>query len=223
MIAAMDTASYLASLTTEELSKLSEQYGLYLPPELDRGYIIEQLLDAGAESGPEQAAGEREKPPAPLPPHYGFTFIDALVRDPLWVFVFWEIGGHQRELCDGEAEGFVLRISPASPASPDGGGEKEALTVAVEPDEGGRYVSFTLPGEQGGHRGEGQKIVIALCAVLGGKLQVLAETRPFRMPRLLDTLQAPTPLQKLSGIEEYPILRHVDRLVRPCPGRRAYG
>jgi hypothetical protein len=247
-IAGMDecplTRCYLESLTTRELTVLADQSGVDIPPGLDRPFIIEEILEA--ESDDENDAEGREEafqevPPeeaefldsAPLPEQYNITYIKVLIRDPLWVFAFWEIKSHDRELYEKgpDFEGYFLKVSPAAEICPGGvpprGGVKTApsrgkhlsdlsFTVPVGPGDTAWYLGF--PPEYSGKDAAGKRrFRVELGVRRGTGQEVLAVSRPFNLPFLLSPPEAKaprSPLAGLSAMDELRILRNGERRSR---------
>jgi hypothetical protein len=266
------TRSGLESMTTAELVRVADSFGIDIPPGLDRVFVIEELLDLaslygsleGEEDSPagggfdetgsggarpelvpgtppggtgvfspeepegplratvvadprEGAFGTEDFPGSvPFPKQYNITFIEVLIRDPLWAFTFWEIKEHDREIFERTAgfEGYCLRVNSL--------GEKGAadplpgFTVPVGPEDTAWYIGF--PSENTGGRFQ-----VELCVRLGERIEFLASSRVFTMPRLQERAglsgRCFSKLALLSGAEEFPILRNPDRKVRPRQGR----
>ena len=211
---------YLESLSTGELVELADRNGLDIPPDLERVFIIGELLelerygrrDEDGE-GKEVAAGELAGL-AKLPERYCVSYIDVLVRDPLWVFAFWEARAQDEGPDAGER---FLRVLPLR------GGDfladaSAALTVGVGAGDGSLYVG--IPYDMGRH------FRIDLCAWQNGGGAVLASSRPFTLPRLAGQqnggLSPPDengdaragPLSELSGASRFRLVRNTDRLSR---------
>ncbi|MDR0451320.1 MAG: DUF4912 domain-containing protein [Treponema sp.] len=281
------TRSDLESMTTAELLRVADYFGINIPPGLDRIFVIEELLDlislhesleeegasfeslsafppssaasalkrgAGGEEGPRTesapealarggnvfspedpdpkappraapAANAREDPSregdfagsVPFPKQYSITFIEVMIRDPLWAFAFWEIKEHDREIFEQAAgfEGYCLRIKPL-----EGKGKADPLpgfTVPIGPEDTAWYIGF--PSENTGCRFQ-----VELCASAGGRIDVLASSRIFNMPRLQERAGLPqrfSELALLSGAEEFPILRNPERKARYRHGQES--
>jgi hypothetical protein len=222
--------SYLESLTTHELAKLADSHGIEIPPGLDRSFIIEAILEleyegrsGGAGKGSLPLTEGRGRDSVPLPKQYNITFIEVLIRDPLWVFTFWEINTHDKLLYEKSSDfgGYCLKVSPM-----EGPGQQGAFTVSVGIGDSAWYLGFPP---------SGGSFKVDLCVLRGGGAMVLAASRPFRLPKLLNSSggayffnekaapEAPksadtgafrTPLILLSGLEDFHILRNIDRLSR---------
>jgi hypothetical protein len=220
---------YLDSLTTQELARIADDCGIDIPSGLDRVFIIEELLDyERAEEAERQTEDSLAESPdfletAPIPRQYNITFIDVMVRDPLWAFVFWEVKEHDRGLFerDPDFSGYFLRLGPAGKDSPGQRFSGEvppgdlSFTVQIDGGDSARYLGFSEYPPESCREGDFQ---VELCAGLGGNWEVLAVSRSFHLPRLQkmifpDPENAPSPsLAVLSGLNEFPILRSADRM-----------
>jgi hypothetical protein len=211
---------YLDSLTTQELARMADMCGIDIPADLDRIFIIEELLDyersEEADSETETEESFSESPDyletAPIPRQYNITFIDVIVRDPLWAFVFWEVKEHDREGFEKNPEfsGCFLRVSPAGEGNSQG---NLFFTVQVDNNDTARYRGFSEYPPEGLREGAFR---VELCAGFGERWEVLAVSRSFRLPGLQKKTilnQDPPPsLLTLSGLNEFPILRNADRM-----------
>jgi uncharacterized protein len=212
------TLAYLESLSTGELIELAAQNGLDIPPDLERAFIIEELfyLDNNDKVGEMEEVGIPEfREFMVLPQQYHISFIDVLIRDPLWAFVFWEIKAHDRDLYEntGNFKGYYLRVIPLKEGNlePD---EAASFIVTVDSGDSSRYLGF--PPE------DGRCFKVELCMLNREVRTVLAESRPFRLPRLMrlkadEDIQTVyrNPLAKLSGVDRFSLVHSEDRLLRP--------
>jgi hypothetical protein len=225
----------LESLTTGELVKLADLYGLDIPPDLNRLFIIEELLDIALSGGDDERQYPLEgalvmesgfRKPVPLPKQYNITFIEVMIRDPLWAFVFWEVKGFDKEIFEKAPDfgGYYLKVSPWEGGGPgnSSAGEEEVFVVPVEIGDTARYLGFSPEGEAEAGKENRQKV--ELCAKRGAGEIVLAVSNPFRLPSL-PRLPAgrgqeencpnyKNDLVRLSGCSDFHILRNPDRLHR---------
>ncbi|MDR1058560.1 MAG: DUF4912 domain-containing protein [Treponema sp.] len=231
--------AFLEDLSTGELIRLADQHGIDIPPELDRIFIMEELLDAAGEeeTGEEEAltgvlAGPAFLEPVPLPKQYNINFIEVMIRDPLWVFVFWEVKGADREFYERSPDfaGYFLRILPCKDGERRADREG-AFTVPVGPEDNARYLGFPPPwNEEAGERegpsfGKtgGIRYAVELGVYQGEEEIGLVFSQPFGFPRLFEvpcTVKDSggiykNPLAKLSGIEDFSLLHSKDRISRP--------
>jgi hypothetical protein len=209
--------SYLERLSSGELVKLADSYGIDIPPGLDRIFIIKELLELGYEgelNAPDAPFLLREQDPmepAPLPKHYNVTFIDVLLRDPLWAFAFWGIKSHDKEVYEkaGDFGGYYLKVIPlAHDKSPR---EDAPFIIPVGAKDSSWYIAFP---PQGG------RFKVGFCVTRGGCEVSLALSLPFRIPVFLNLPEGEyeknrkNPLACLSGLDDFPVLRNTDRLSR---------
>ena len=230
------TLAYLESLSTGELIELAAERNLDIPPGLERTFIIEELFYP--DNGFHDKAEETEKADIHdlhhhefrefmiLPQQYHVSFIDVLIRDPLWAFVFWEINAHDRSLHENAAgfKGYGLRVIPLKEDMQTD--EAASFMVTVDSGDSSRYLGF--PPE------DGRYFKVELCMLNRESHTVLAESRPFRLPRLIkpkidttapmvaplaapdDEIQAVyrNPLAELSGVSRFSLVRSEDRPLR---------
>jgi len=113
------TRAYLETLSTADLLALADEYGIDIPEELNRQLIIGELLEAAAEENEyeEEPVNEGENPGLPeenaLPDHYNETAITAIMRNPVWCYVYWDISDADRNgvLASDDFDSLVLRVS----------------------------------------------------------------------------------------------------------------
>ncbi|MDR0706289.1 MAG: DUF4912 domain-containing protein [Treponema sp.] len=211
--------TYLESFTSHELLTVAAQLAVDLPQGFsDRTQIICEILDAvdervrpaavqGGErernsAGTEAAQDPKSNPflTARIPERYNITYIRALVRDPLWFFVFWEVKESLREqlLKTDDFEGFCLRINALKKAA-----VFSSYSVSVENNDKAWYLDFPS---------EGDEFFVELCARVGGREDALAKTQSFRQPGILPAYEGNvSPIAALSGIRELPVLREKTR------------
>jgi hypothetical protein len=214
---------FLERLTTAELIKLADRAGIDVPFGLERIVIIEELLEAmdDARTGAEKTAPfpleERRQPAstAPLPRHYNISYVNVLVRDPLWAFAFWEVNAHDKELHEKAPDfgGYCLRVEsdPFLDDSQAQGAENSSFTVQVGIGDSAWYLGFSP---------SGGTFKVELCAIHREESVVLAVSQPFRLPNLLEPLgnryskASHNPLLRLSGIDEFRIIHNTSRSSR---------
>ena len=206
------TTQFLERLSTDELISLAVKHGLDVPAELERIFIINELLYLDTDG---IGKSEEEENPALLKQH-NVSIIEVLVRDPLWAFVFWEIKDQDKADYEGDTdfEGYFLRVIPLKQDSsqPD---IAASFTVAVGKNDSAWYLGFP-PDDRRFYQ-------VELCVSRLEESIVLAVSRPFRMPLLIDPKHTgddgvqsvyQTPLAQLSGVEHFSLLRKMDRPLR---------
>jgi len=208
--------SRLDSLSTDELVKLADTYGIDIPPGLERIFIIEELLEAVNDlNEDDESTGEIEVNPSYsdtvlLPKQYNISFIDVIIRDPLWVFVFWEVKGQDRETHEkaDDFNGYCLRVTRQ--------GGDNSFDVSVGVNDNARYIC--LPEEELDGADCGGSFVVKLGAIRGGSEYHIADSRPFNLPKLHKnekyTEMSKNPLVRLSGIQDLSVTKNIDRQAR---------
>ena len=116
---AMDTMllsrTYLESLSTADLISLADEYGIDIPENLNRRFIIGELLEAVEDFG-EKKETLQESDVVPegndLPSSYNETCITAVIRNPAWVYVYWDISSFDVETLQQNPafESLMLRL-----------------------------------------------------------------------------------------------------------------
>ncbi|MDR2802681.1 MAG: DUF4912 domain-containing protein [Treponema sp.] len=228
--------SYLERLSTPELKDLAIHFGIDIPQDLERLFIIEELLDNAPcltffqpditrnDTGDVDSTESESLPPVPapveLPSKYNITQIDAIVRDPLWVFVFWEIRDADRRIHEKSAgfHGYVLRVS-LDKCKMDNN-VSTMFTIPVSASDSEWYIHFPpdSPCRRICNMTEDAPFNVALCASYAAVEVVLAATRPFRLPRMLDISERSAPvhdedtLLRMSGIDDLTVLRNSERI-----------
>ena len=108
---------YLESMSTADLISLADDYGIDIPDNLNRRFIIGELLEIAEELEQEKNQDEdvllTEEPDdekiAELPKTYNDTKIYAMLRNPAWVYVFWDIKESEVRKINTEKASISLR------------------------------------------------------------------------------------------------------------------
>jgi uncharacterized protein len=206
--------TWLESLSTAELIKLADSFGIDIPLGLERIFIIEELLEY-SDTDIEEKADDLEINPAyiettVLPKQYNISYIEVIIRDPLWVFVYWEIKGHDREVHEhaNDFKGYCLRVVPLNERNTEL--NEASFTVPVNADDSARYLGFAE------HSSQSHGCYIIRLAVIRGNSELpVAESLPFRLPRLIENEEInamkENPLFRFSGVQDLSIIKNTDR------------
>lgn len=90
----------LESMSTSDLINLADEYEIEIPDNLNRRFIIEELLETSEELFNSFNSDEKDDVtidesenefPDELPLSYNDTEINLTMRNPEWIFVFWDI------------------------------------------------------------------------------------------------------------------------------------
>ena len=206
--------TWLESLSTAELIKLADSFGIDIPHGLERIFIIEELLEYSYTDVREKT-DDLEINPAyiettMLPKQYNISYIEVIIRDPLWVFVYWEIKGHDREIYEhaDDFKGYCLRVVPLSEKNTEL--NEASFTVPVNTDDSARYLGFA----EHSSRSHG-RYIIRLDVIRGSSELPVVESLPFCLPRLIENedinIMKENPLFRFSGVQDLSIIKNTDK------------
>ena len=218
--------TYLESATTKELLKMADQAGISIPPDLDRIFIIRELLDnmLDEDSVPYSSSIMKMQPSlqtgdmsplalktAALPEQYHITYLEVLPRDPQWVYIFWEIKAMDRERyeADPRFEGYALKALENKKnyetclKKYKDSDFTESFTVPVGKEDDSWYLGFPSPG------------LFRIVLWVRGINSSIIISRPFVLPPFLNSLynksHLASPLIELSGVSDFSVLRSAER------------
>jgi len=212
--------SHLESLSTGELVELAESIDIDIPPGLERIFIIEELLENfstnDTETREEIGINPSYSESVQLPKQYNISFVDVMIRDPLWVYVFWEIKGHDREAYENayDFKGYILRVVPLDKGETIPKSKDNSYMVTISTEDSSRYLGFTEQSTEKSSN-EGNRYIVMIGAVRGDTEHQIAISTPFCLPRLVENNDAfpdQNPLLRLSGIQDFTTIRTTDHL-----------
>ena len=206
---------------------MAESLGIDSSPDFDRFFVIEELLENASPSEEEPAVEDLVlSESVPLPKHYNITFIEVMIRDPFWAFVFWEIKASDKEQFEGanDFDGYYLKVSPLK-NDPDEtqAGTDGVFTVPVKLNDTARYLGLTPAATGSSFQSDDRWYKVEFCAGQKGIEKVIAVSNPVRLPGLT---QFPSGAEKpncklggnkliaMSGYEDFRIIRRNERLHR---------
>ena len=219
------TRTRLENLSTGELISMAEDAGIDIPPGLDRMFIIEELLLEQSGINKDRQTNELEiinsyTDSVALPKQYNISFIEVMIRDPLWVYIYWEIKRHDRELYEnsGNFDSYFIRIYPLNegeviPTSPVS--RENSFTIAINTNDLGRYVGFTED-----YMLESRRYIIKLGVIHNGTEHQIAISQPFMLPEISHEISygivnnTLNPLIRLSGAFDFSTTKSMDRQFR---------
>ncbi|GMO25552.1 MAG: hypothetical protein Ta2F_00890 [Termitinemataceae bacterium] len=234
---------YLQRFSTDELVALAERLGIELSLDKDRLFIIDELLEYAPclniyqEENPFDAADFKniglhtsdstadtanvpeEIEVAKLPEQYNITYIEVLVRDPLWVFVYWEIRASVKQEIEKTANfnSYILRVKLFECTM--GSKCQNLFSIPVTVSDNSLYVNFPPDGPCQAICKTRQDAVfqVELCAVLGVNIEVITVSKPFTLPHILAIPGSNDPLLqdnffiKASGLDDINVMRTSER------------
>ena len=114
------TLSHLETLSSTDLISLADDYGIDIPDNLNRRFIIAELLEVAEELNSDSHAnhamnedGGLPDSSSELPTSFNETEISVILRNPVWAFVFWDISAEALKKISESTrfKELVLRIS----------------------------------------------------------------------------------------------------------------
>lgn len=197
--------TYLETLSFSDLSNLADKYGIDVPENLNRRFLIAELLEIVDEFSNNQddmqiSSDVRISQDVVLPKNYNESQVSCVLRNPAWLFVFWNISDNDHKLLKS-AVGSSLKLRICSMSSLTDMKAEEAFEVQCSNGSQEQYV--LLP--------QGKKYIkVELICVNGTTTEVLAFTPIIDIPQvsnLEENLKLGTDSQypeiiKLSGINE---------------------
>lgn len=112
------SCAYLETLAFKDLVKLADEYGVDVPQDLDRRFLIAELLELAQEESNASDVqmiitdddGE-ENEEINLPANYNETQIAAILRNPAWLFVFWNISEFDMNKIKHQKETLHIKVN----------------------------------------------------------------------------------------------------------------
>ncbi|MBO4858151.1 MAG: DUF4912 domain-containing protein [Treponema sp.] len=197
--------AYLETLSFSDLSKLADEYGVDVPEDLDRRFLICELLDIVEESklfnedmviSSDRSSEENTV----LPQGYNETQISCVLRNPVWAFVFWNISNSDNNKLK-EMHDCTLMLRVCSLPSQEELTPKESFEIKITAGSQEQYVLIPA----------GEKYIrIELVYISGATRNVLAFSPVIEIPQGSESLNNIQPgkqndypeIIKLSGIEK---------------------
>ncbi len=195
----------LEKLSFSDLVQLADEYGVDVPEDLDRRFLIAELLELAEESNNIDdemiIAAESDNPQSTvLNGNFNETQVSCVLRNPAWLFVFWNLNDNDAaRINENPACSLKLRIclySDIKDSKPD-----EAFEVQTPSQSQEQYV--LIP--------KGTKYIkVELVCVTAGAGEIIAFSPIVSIPQgssLVNDLQPGreedfSPVIELSGISE---------------------
>ena len=205
--------TYLETLSFSDLLKIADEYGIDVPEDLNRSFLIGEILEISEEMSKssfdndmvisdivEQMNGDDISVRS-----YNSTEVQVMLRNPAWAFVYWNISiADAQSLAKADISQMMLRISSFSEkdqVKPD-----EFFDIQISKEDNGQYV--LLPA--------GRRFLrVDLLFNLDGIIDILASSKVLEMPKGAAFLSDMRPgrkgevseLMRLSGFDSM-LLEH---------------
>ena len=195
----------LEKLSFSDLVQLADEYGVDVPEDLDRRFLIAELLELAEESNNKEdemiiATESDNQQPLILNGNFNETQVSCVLRNPAWLFVFWNLGDSDYTKVN-ENSSCSLKLRICSLTDPKDTKPEEAFEVQTPSQSQEQYV--LLP--------KGKKFIkVELIYVKNGTGEVIAFSPVISIPQgaaLVNDLQPGReevfpPVIELSGIKE---------------------
>ena len=195
----------LEKLSFSDLVQLADEYGVDVPEDLDRRFLIAELLELSEESNNKEdemiiATDVDNQQPLVLNGNFNETQVSCVLRNPAWLFVFWNLNDNDlARINDNPACSLKLRI--CSYENPGDAKPDEAFEVQTPSQSQEQYV--LLP--------TGKKYIkVELICVTGSTGEVIAFSPVISIPQgaaIVNEMQPGreeplSPVIELSGMKE---------------------
>ncbi len=189
----------LESMSTADLISLSDEYGIEIPDNLNRRFIIEELLETSAEletsfkhdDDEVTLDEENAKLPETLPKSYNETEINLVLRNPEWIFVYWDISESTLNKIKNSPDfnGLFLHLAFYDSMDED---EKQNSSINIKIDLETREQYVLVP--------EDKNIlnVVLACSYGEENIDILASTRRISIPRVNEDIKEMQPGKKMN-------------------------
>jgi hypothetical protein len=198
--------AYLETLSFTDLLSLADKYGIDVPDNLNRSFLIGDLLEITEElkkttdsdmviSSGSAAVLTGEK----LPETYNTTDIEAVLRNPAWAFVYWNIS--ESDLHNLKKGGFSISLRVCSLAQKEDVKPEDTYDVQISFSDREQYI--LIPSGK-------QFVRVELVSTVKNSCRILACSNVVEIPRcskLLTDMQpgkddGMAPIISLSGMKE---------------------
>ena len=206
----------LEKLSFSDLVKLADEYGVDVPEDLDRRFLIAELLELSEETNNSEdemiiSSEIDNMQPVMLNGNFNETQVSCVLRNPAWLFVFWNLNDSDLARIE-DNPGCSLKLRICSYENAEDSKPEEAFEVQTTNKTQEQYV--LLPKDK-------KFIKVELVYVNGGAGEVIAFSPLVSIPQgasIVNDLQPGreedfSPVIELSGIkelltEQYTLHRH---------------
>ena len=200
------TRAYLETLSFSDLKKLADEYGVDVPEDLDRRFLLCELLEIAEENRHDKDAAmiisfdNGVNQGTNLPEGYNETHISCVLRNPVWLFVFWDISDTDLNMLKSLPD-YSLALRVCILSSNDDLSPQEVLEIEIPNGANEQYV--LIPAGKNFLR-------IELVYFSGSNREVLAFSPVISIPKSSTYIENYQPgvkndfpeIMKLSGIEK---------------------
>ena len=198
--------AYLETLSFADLVKIADEYGVDVPEDLDRRFLLCELLELAEENkhdlesfmviSTEDGAGQSTI----LPKGYNETHVSCVLCNPVWAFVFWDISDTEMNTLKSLPD-YTLALRVCVLVSDDDLSPEEVFEIAIPNGANEQYVLIPA----------GKRFIrIELVCASGTNREVLAFSPVVKIPKSSEFVENYQPgiennfppIINLSGMEK---------------------
>lgn len=200
---------YLESISTADLISLADDYGIDIPDNLNRRFIIGELFEVADEMENERKSDSSVQLkqadvtlPETLPQTYNETQISVVLRNPAWAFVYWDIKEADLHILhsDSSVSSLFLHISFYETAEMRK--YLDSFDIQISMNDREQYVLipggkkfFTIDLAYSSHSNKPTVLASTKCIEIPSGNEALFNMRPGMVVNM-------SPVMKLSGLEK---------------------
>ncbi|MBQ2314182.1 MAG: DUF4912 domain-containing protein [Treponema sp.] len=202
----------LESFSTQDLLDLADDYGIDIPQDLNRRFIIEEILESTEEMEHDRDADKDvtfTEDTFPLvqvlPASYNETSIHAILQNPAWAFVFWDIRAAEYESLKDNPDFDHLSLHIVFFDTEQAEKPSDSIDVRVSLAEREQYVLLSS---------DKKYFAIELaCSMGSGRTDILAHTGRIQIPEECSAVMDMQPGKKVEA-PELVMLSGIESLLR---------
>jgi hypothetical protein len=134
----------LETLSSADLMSLADEYGIDVPEDLNRRFIIAELADIAVELESDELSGltitDSVRTVAELPLTYNETVISAVLSNPVWLYVYWDISSADRAIINMSRTHAVFIVRVAVIGDDGKIDHKESFDIPVSVTDTDQYI-----------------------------------------------------------------------------------
>lgn len=184
--------AYLETLPSADLIALADDFGIDVPENLNRRFIIGELLEVAEDLADDDLAEVSQEETGASAETYNETVISAVLRNPVWLFVYWDVNKSLilSVRASTRVRSLSLRVSMFTKDSLEVAADSFDVPITIE--DRNRYV--LLPS------GFGSVRVDLVLDLEDGTQEMLASTGMVSLPLVPERIANPLPETPVSPV-----------------------
>ncbi len=184
--------AYLETLPSADLIALADDFGIDVPENLNRRFIIGELLEVAEDLADDDLAEVSQEETEASAETYNETVISAVLRNPVWLFVYWDVNKSLilSVRASTRVRSLSLRVSMFTKDSLEVAADSFDVPITIE--DRNRYV--LLPS------GFGSVRVDLVLDLEDGTQEMLASTGMVSLPLVPERIANPLPETPVSPV-----------------------